>query len=262
MTLTLAAIDANRITVAWDTAMFQASGEFLDHMPKAHLLPHLDVVIGGRGKLTTMNDIATALTLQPLPDGLDSIAECGPETIEHIYYRDDGDLNDLVPGVADEGANADLLGMLEFFAFGWSRSRGQMMGFSFASYDDFEARQLPPGGILAAPLPPDGAPQMSTRPRDRDVMDGMRALYAHMAEWASTEGHDVEHCGGRVRVFDIKRDGITLRDIGALPNNARLNGDGADGDDNVVAMPAPGKHDPCPCGSGKKHMKCCKRASG
>jgi len=271
MTLTLAAIERERILVATDTAVFDVDDAFYGFMPKVYAIPGVDALVTGRGPLRAVQDFAVALMSTPLRS-FDHVPDLAPDLAAQVFSGVRAEMVQAGMEVRDyDGGDltgADLGAVLEVQVFGFNTAERQAQAWGFNSYDGFEPTPMSPPGVMASPQPPEGVPSVPQPASDRAIMAGMKELFHFTSQWSRREALGAEHCGGYVIGAEATRDGVTIRRLGTLPNYERLCAEAgiepehAPTAGKVVDIQRRrgakvGRNDPCPCGSGQKAKKCC-----
>ncbi|RDD61454.1 hypothetical protein [Ferruginivarius sediminum] len=220
MTIFAAVILPETAHVCTDTACFQADGEFYSFTSKLFPLPHIDAVIGGRGAREPLADAYCELLAEPLPNGVDDLAERGQEIFRRRFAR----------YMTRTGRTARIISMAEFatttpdemmeaFVIGYSYSLKVYRGLAFHNIEsDFAPMFFDPNSdMMSPPANVVGFQWTTSQPGVHDVVRASKAQYK-----AAAENGLGNYVGGEVQAATLRPGSIEVRTIDRYPNYNNL----------------------------------------
>jgi len=256
--MTLIAVQASpkQAVVAADTAISHPdddSGRHEEHGTKLFTIPHLNAVMVGRGCLPVISKTAYAAMVGQPSATLDGTVDVIADVLEaqiaeaHEVAAACADTDPDIAAAAGQSCQAFLVGA----------EGGKVRGFGFIPDEGIMGQEFD-NGVVGSLGEYWGKADFDRYlpPSVESACKLMRAMYQTLAERLPAEGREELldwGYGGAVTTADIRANGtitVQCHPQGTLMSKRQMA--------QANATSRPGKHDRCPCGSGKKYMKCCR----
>lgn len=164
----------SRAFMVCDTATFNGRGEPLYAYPRVVHFPQHRLLVGLTGIGQANSIFHARVSVEPLPDGIDSLAALAPtlarEALEGaaaMFGCHPGDLATLKETGRPQAS-------MQILAVGWSEAARCMAGFACDGMTGFQPQPIPPGAIVAIPHVREA--EALTKKDMRDPMLGLRRL--------------------------------------------------------------------------------------